>query len=176
MDGHAGDAQGADIDPGDGRRESSDQRADRNWSEILQELRVSQTGTQIISGFLLTLAFQQRFRELDFYQDVVYGILVALAASSTALGLAAVSLHRARFHQHDKPRLVTIASRLLVAIIWIVAVLSSGVVLLIFDVVFGHLAGVIGGVVTAIGFVVLLMLLPRSVMQRSGRSTGSHST
>ena len=38
----------ADADPDDGRTETANQRADRNWSELLQELRVSQTGTQII--------------------------------------------------------------------------------------------------------------------------------
>ena len=49
-----------DADPTDGRDETPSERYDRNWGEILQEFRVTQTGTQIISGFLLTLAFQQR--------------------------------------------------------------------------------------------------------------------
>ena len=31
---------------------------DRNWVELLQELRVLQTGVQILAGFLLTLPFQ----------------------------------------------------------------------------------------------------------------------
>ena len=47
------------------RNETDDERYDRNWVEILQELRVTQTGTQIISGFLLTLAFQKRFSRID---------------------------------------------------------------------------------------------------------------
>ena len=50
-----------DVDPRDGRDETETERLDRNWTEILQELRVIQTGTQILTGFLLTLAFQQRF-------------------------------------------------------------------------------------------------------------------
>ena len=37
---------------------------DRNWNEMLQELRVTQTGTQILTGFLLAIAFQNRFTEL----------------------------------------------------------------------------------------------------------------
>ncbi|MFZ8499112.1 DUF6328 family protein, partial [Staphylococcus aureus] len=32
--------------------ESAAQRADRNWADVLQELRVLQTGTQILTGFL----------------------------------------------------------------------------------------------------------------------------
>ena len=52
----------ADADPADGRDETLNQRLDRNWIEILQELRVTQTGTQILTGFLLTIAFQPTFR------------------------------------------------------------------------------------------------------------------
>ena len=52
-----------DLD--DGRPETPAQRADRNWNEILQELRVLQTGTQILTGFLLALAFQPSFADLD---------------------------------------------------------------------------------------------------------------
>ncbi|MDF2576263.1 MAG: sodium:proton antiporter, partial [Agromyces sp.] len=51
--------------PTGGRRETPDERSDRNWNDILQELRVSLTGTQLIGGFLLAVAFQPRFVELD---------------------------------------------------------------------------------------------------------------
>src|SRR5690606_7271715 len=49
----------------DGRDETSNERADRNWEELMQELRVMQTGTQVLSGFLLAVAFQPRFADLD---------------------------------------------------------------------------------------------------------------
>ncbi len=61
-----------DADPTDGRRETTNQRMDRNWNELLQELRVAQTGVQILTGFLLTVPFQSRFTELDGYQRSVY--------------------------------------------------------------------------------------------------------
>jgi Family of unknown function (DUF6328) len=38
----------ADADSGDGRDEADTERLDRNENEILQELRVTQTGTQIL--------------------------------------------------------------------------------------------------------------------------------
>ena len=51
---------------GDSRRdEEPSERLDRNWSELLQELRVTQTGIQILFAFLLTLPFQARFDTLD---------------------------------------------------------------------------------------------------------------
>src|SRR5689334_19894510 len=88
-----------DADPGDGRDETEAERLDRNWTEMLQELRVTQTGTQILTGFLLTIPFQQRFAELDDTQRGIYLVLVAFAALATILALAPVSLHRALFRQ-----------------------------------------------------------------------------
>lgn len=150
-----------DIDPGDGRNETADQRADRNWNELLQELRVIQTGTQIISGFLLTVAFQPLFPRLDVVDRAVYGVLVGLAAVSTILGLAIVALHRTRFRQHDKPAIVTASNRMLRVVIAAVAILSVGVVLLIFDVVFGRIPGLIAGVIALVMAAVLLLVVPR---------------
>ena len=52
----------------DGRYETLNMKMDRNWNEMLQELRVTQTGTQILTGFLLTIAFQPTFADLDEFQ------------------------------------------------------------------------------------------------------------
>ncbi|HEV7184389.1 MAG: DUF6328 family protein [Actinomycetales bacterium] len=150
-----------DADGDDGRHETRDEKADRNWGEVLQELRVTQTGTQLIAGFLLTLAFQQRFQRLDTYQITVYLILVFLAAFATAFGLAPVSMHRGLFRRHRKPMLVAIGDRYLRIILLLVSLLTSGVVLLIVDVVTGNrLFGVVSGVVVLAVLVVLLVVLP----------------
>lgn len=159
-----------DVDPSDGRAESATQRADRNWAEILQELRVTQTGTQIISGFLLTILFQQRFTELDGFQVGFYLVLVVLASACTALGLAPVALHRQLFRHHDKVQTVSIANRLLRVTLALVALLTSGVVFFVFDVTLGTTAGlVVGGVVLAL-LVVLLYVFPRVTLRRIGAS------
>ncbi|QIZ97157.1 MULTISPECIES: DUF6328 family protein [unclassified Leifsonia] len=155
-----------DVDPADGRTESAPQRADRNWVEILQELRVTQTGTQIISGFLLTIVFQQRFSELDGFQVSFYLVLVVLSAACTALGLAPVALHRQLFRHHEKVQTVAIANRLLRTTLALVALLTSGVVFFVFDVTVGPTAGIVaGGVVLAV-LVVLLYVFPRAVLRR----------
>lgn len=141
-----------DALPGDGRDETEAERLDRNWNEILQELRVVQTGTQILTGFLLTVAFQQRFEDLDGYQVTVYLVLVALAALATILALTPVSLHRALFRRQAKPQLVRSANSLLKATLVAVLLTLAGTALLIFDIVAGHPAGFIaGGVVLALG-------------------------
>lgn len=148
-------------DPGhdDGRSETENERLDRNWAEILQELRVTLTGTQIVTGFLLAVAFQQRFEDLNGYQLVVYLALVALAALATATGLAPVVLHRVLFRKLRKARVVRLGNRYLIATTLLVAVLAVGVSHLIFDFVVGRAAG-IAAAVGALVAVLALWVVP----------------
>lgn len=81
----------------DQRGETFEERLDRNWSELLQELRVVQTGVQFLTGFLLTLPFQQRFASLTGGQRVGYLRAVGLSIGSTATLIAPVALHRMLF-------------------------------------------------------------------------------
>ena len=158
-----------DADPTDGRDETEMERLDRNWTEILQELRVIQTGTQILTGFLLTLAFQQRFTDLDQFQVDIYLGLVVVAAAATVLGLAPVSLHRTLFRRQAKEAIVHIANRILKITIVVVALTLSGTILLIFDVVVSRTAGVIAGLITlVIAFATwsLLTLSARRTLRR----------
>ena len=126
-----------DDDRIDGRDESPAERADRNWSEVLQELRVLQTGTQILTGFLLALAFQPAFSELTDPQRAAYLVLVVLAALSSVVALAPVALHRAVFQHGVKPAVVRYGHLALVTALITVALLIVGVVAFVFDVVVG---------------------------------------
>jgi uncharacterized membrane protein len=152
-------ATNRDAVPGDGRDETEAERLDRNWTELLQELRVTQTGTQILTGFLLTIPFQQRFTVLEPYQLVIYLVLVVLAILATILALAPVGLHRALFRKGAKTRIVRIGNRLLIGALAFVALTLIGTAMLIFDVVVGPPAGIAAGavtlVLTAIGWLVL---------------------
>jgi hypothetical protein len=143
------------------RDESEAERLDRNWNEILQELRVTQTGTQILTGFLLTIPFQQRFTELDEVQRTIYLVLVAFAALATILALAPVSLHRTLFRQGAKPQIVAVTNRLLIGTLISVAITLIGTSWLIFDVVVGHPAGLTAGAVTALLTAAAWLALPR---------------
>ncbi|OSG24010.1 DUF6328 family protein, partial [Salmonella enterica] len=89
-----------------GRSETYVERMDRNWDELMQELRVTQTGAQILVGFLLTIPFQQTFADLDDYQRTLYLVLVVLAVTGTSLIIAPVAMHRALFRKGRKPELV----------------------------------------------------------------------
>ncbi|MCU1439836.1 MAG: sodium:proton antiporter [Rhodoglobus sp.] len=152
----------AEVDavPGDGRDETENERLDRNWNEILQELRVIQTGTQILTGFLLTLAFQQRFTDLDAYQVDTYLALVIVAGLTTVLGLTPVSLHRALFRKQAKSTIVKIANRILKITLAFVGITLVGTVMLIFDVVVSRFAGITAGVVTLVIVALVWLALP----------------
>jgi hypothetical protein len=144
----------------DGRNETEAERLDRNWAELLQELRVVQTGTQILTGFLLTLVFQQRFTELDPYQVQIYLILVALSALATVLALTPVSLHRALFRQRAKPQIVRFTNTIMQLTLIVVALTLTGTTLLVFDVVAGPVAGFIAGSVTLVLAALAWAVLP----------------
>lgn len=147
---------------GDGRDETANERADRNWDELMQELRVMQTGTQILTGFLLAVAFQPRFASLEPLQVAGYIVLVLLAGLSTLLALAPVTLHRTVFARRLKPELVRVAARIVAADLVVIALLSVGVTALIVDVTLGRVAGAVtlaGGAVLAGA---LWLALPRA--------------
>mgnify|MGYP003693665643 CR=1 FL=1 len=93
------------------RNESEADRLDRNYAEMLQELRVAQTGVQILFAFLLSIAFQQRFNDIDAFQLTVYVITLLCAAVSALLLIAPVPAHRVLFRQHRKDELVTFTGR-----------------------------------------------------------------
>ena len=155
-----------DVDPEDGRPESETQRADRNWNEILQELRVTQTGTQLISGFLLAIAFQQRFSQLDGFQVGFYLVLVTLAAGCTARGRAPGPRHRPLFRHHEKVETVSIANRLLRITLALVALLTSGVVFFVFDVTLGRVPAIVAGCAVLLVLILLLVVFPAAVLRR----------
>ena len=157
-----------DFAPGDGRDETPNERSDRNWNDILQELRVALNGTQLIGGFLLAVAFQPRFDELDTYQLTLYLVLVSLAGLATVVGLAPVTLHRTLFRRQVKERVVRIGNRLLIGHLVVVALLVIGVSSLIFDWALSRAAGIIAMVVGVIVLLALWVALPRLELVAEG--------
>ena len=148
------------------RDESRAEQLDRNWNELLQELRVMQTGAQIIAAFLIMLPFQARFADLDAFQtDWYLGLLVA-SLTVVAVIVAPVSLHRILFHRRAKDAIVATTSRLLrIALILLIIVLA-GIAVLIFDVVVGPVAAIIAGSAALAVGLLLIEVLPRLLLRR----------
>jgi len=156
-------ADGPVDDRADGRDETPNERADRNWDELMQELRVMQTGTQILTGFLLAVAFQQRFEDLDELQHALYVALVVIASIATVLALAPVGMHRALFGRRRKPELVRIAARIVRIDLFVIGVLTAGAMTLIVDFTTTRAAGIVTLVVSLVAVISLWLWLPRTV-------------
>lgn len=156
----------------DGRDETPNERADRNWDELLQELRVMQTGTQILTGFLLAVAFQPRFTDMDELQRDLYVVLVALATVATVLALAPVGMHRALFGRRRKPELVRTAARIVKIDLLVIGALTIGVTTLIVDFTVNRAAGIIALVASLVLVLALWLALPR-LLRRDRRAQGT---
>src|SRR5215475_3861412 len=101
------------VGQADGRDESALERWDRNFVELLQELRVVQTGPQILLAFLLTVAFTDRFARADSVEKSVYAVTLLAAATAATLLITPAAYHRLVFRQGRKAELVRVASLLL---------------------------------------------------------------
>ena len=160
---------GAPDPDGDQRDETATERADRNWDELLQELRVTQTGIQILSGFLLTLPFQQRFTALDGPLRTLFLVAVALATVSTGLLVAPVASHRMLFRKHQKTALVETSDRLAKLGLACVGVTVVLVLALVFGFVLGDSAAFVAGVAALIVFLGLWLVVPMMVLRGARR-------
>jgi hypothetical protein len=151
----------------DGRDETPAERADRNFIELLQELRVAQTGVQILFAFLLTLPFTQRFESVQSDDKVVYLGTVIAAAIAMACLVAPVSYHRILFARGLKREVVRASGRLASAGLVFLLLAVVGALYLIVDVVVNAVAAwtVAGALATL--FLVLWYVLP---MRHRGRS------
>jgi Family of unknown function (DUF6328) len=131
---HPGDDKRWDAD----RDETEAERLDRNWSSLLQELRVAQTGVQLLTGFLLILPFQPRFADLDTVMRTAYLITVACSIGATVLLVAPVSMHRLLFRRHRLRTLVATSHSYAIVGTVLLGIALSGVAIIIFDAVVGR--------------------------------------
>jgi hypothetical protein len=148
----------------DERNETEAEREDRKWDDMLQELRVIQTGAQLTGGFLLTLPFQQRFAGLTDLQEAVYLGLVVLAALVVAQVLTPIAIHRRLSGEHVKGKLVSSAHLAMQAVLVSLSVLVVGTTTFIFDVVVDGAAALVVGAALGLVLVVLLVVVPRRLV------------
>jgi O-antigen/teichoic acid export membrane protein len=152
----------------DGERDETEaQRIDRNWIELLQELRIVQTGGQVLTGFLLVLPFQDRFAEIGDGARALYLAVLSLALVSTVLLLAPVMIHRAVFRSHRKDRVLRLSATLARIGLAILAIALVGLVALVFPLVLGTAWGLAGAAVMAAFVAVMLLVVPARVRRHT---------
>jgi hypothetical protein len=137
--------------PEDGRNETPLERCDRNLAELMQEVRVAQTGVQVLFGFLLTVPFTVRFDDITETERAVYFVTLILAGLAAMLLIAPTSHHRLLFRCGDKERLVMVANRYAIAGLMAVAATMVGAVLLVSLLVIGSLGAALASAAAAAG-------------------------
>ncbi len=160
------------------RDESRADQLDRNWAELLQELRVIGTGVQVLFAFLLGIAFQARFSQTSSTQRDLYLVTLTFSGMAAALLIAPVAVHRFLFRIGVKDELVTFSNRLAVAGLAVLSLSMVGAVALTTDWVGGSLAGAICGGGAALLFGVAWFGVPfwlrRNGLSRPSSPAKSH--
>ena len=147
--------------------ETDKERYERNFADLLQELRVAQTGVQILFAFLLTLPFSAGFDKVSPFQKDVYVVCLLAAAGAAAMLIAPVAYHRVLFQRGRKPELVRSAHRMALGGLAFMLVAMVSAVLLITDFILDRWVAWLLTAVTAVWFLLLWLLFP--VLRRDDR-------
>jgi hypothetical protein len=134
----------------------------RNWTELVQELRATQIGVQVLIGFLLALPYTDRFDTLDHLEKAAYLTVLSIAVAATAAVLAPIAYHRILFRRGLRPWLVETANKIARVGLVLAALSMCGVVFLAFDLAAGTAAGVAASAVAFVGYVALWLVVPLS--------------
>jgi hypothetical protein len=152
------------------RDETEAERLDRNYGELLQELRVAQVGVQILFASLLTVAFSERFRQITEGQRTTYVVTLLAASAATGFLIGPVSFHRLVFRRSQKQHLVFNAHRMALGGLVCLMVAVVGAVLLILEVVLGQPEAAWYAAGVAAFFVILWFVIPVVSRIREARS------
>lgn len=146
------------------RDETPSERLDRKFEDLLQELRVAQTGAQLVAGILVTLPFQPTFADLDSFQRGVYLVLLAAALLTTAAVLTPIAVHRRLSGRRHKDSVVRTAHWALGCVLASLSVLVTGIAVLVVDVVVDRTAALAAGGALAVLLGALLVALPHRLV------------
>lgn len=148
------------------RHETDAERHDRNWLELVQEVRVAQTGVQILAGFLLMLPFTERFGEIADGYRALFLVAFGLAVLTTGLMIAPVLMHRFLFGRQVKETVVRVGDTLAKVAMGSLGLTMAVATALIFGVVVGATAAVAAGCVVSVFYLVVWVVLPLAVQRR----------
>ena len=149
------------------RNETETEQADRRYNELLQELRVAQTGVQFLFAFLLTLAFTQRFAHITEFQKWLYIGTLLVSSVAAALLIGPVPMHRILYRRGLKPSLVRAADRMVRAGLVALLIAINSAVLLIVDVVLGGWLPFLLAGLTTLWFVLIWYVVPMTTRERN---------
>ena len=153
--------------------ETEKQRIDRELIELLNELRVTLPGVQVLFAFLLILPFQAGFADLTDIERAVFVVAFLATTAATVLLIAPATYHRIQFRERDKLRMLLVSNRLVIVGTLCLGLAITAAVFLITEVLLGDAAAMVVAAAAAIGLLLFWYGLPISsrLRQRSGRPT-----
>ena len=152
--------------------ESDQRRLARNVNELLQELRVAQAGVQILFGFLLSIAFTEKYASTGTYIRVTHLVTVLCAAIAVAFLTAPAAWHRVLFRQGRREDVVESGNTFALIGLAFLALAMTGTVLLLAEVILGDWPSVVVGVAAFIIFAGLWFVVPFASSQRAQNGKG----
>ena len=125
---------------------------DRELIELLNELRVTLPGVQVLFAFLLIAPFSQRFEMINDLQKYAYLAALTFTALGSALLIAPTPYHRIRWRDQDKEAMLRLANQLALAGTVCVAIAMSCALFFVTDFLFSSpvpalLTALIAGVI-----------------------------
>ncbi|MFD3998704.1 DUF6328 family protein [Streptomyces sp. NPDC058548] len=142
---------------------------DKAYAELLQEVRVAQTGVQFLLGFLMTLAFTPRFQTLSVAQEYQYVLTLMLAFAAAALLTTPAPFHRVVFRHGLKHRLLSISHGLAIVGLVLLMLSMTSALLLVVAVVLGAAESALVAAVVFSGTAWLWFGMPLWQRLRHGR-------
>ncbi|GHH36776.1 DUF6328 family protein [Lentzea cavernae] len=152
--------------------ESDQRRLARNVNELMQELRVAQAGVQILFGFLLSIAFTDKYNSVDTPTRVTHLVTVLCAAISVAFLTAPAAWHRVLFRQGRREDVVRHGNTFALVGLAFLALAMTGTVLLLAEIVLGGWTAIAVGALAFVVFSGLWFVLPFVSSERAHDGEG----
>ena len=138
----------------------SAKQLDRNLIELLNELRVTGTGIQVLFAFLLVVPFNSGYHRMSGFDKIVYFVALLSIASSSLLLIAPSVHHRLLFRHRERLFIVETANRLAIIGMVFLAIGMVAILILLSNVVFGTIAAALVGVLAALAVALLWFSIP----------------
>jgi hypothetical protein len=118
------------------------QELDKEWIELLNELRVVLPDVQVLFAFLLAAPFSQRFGSVTDVQKNAYFLSLLSTTISAGLMTAPTTFHRLRWRHGDKEKMLGIMNRLTIAGGVFLALAMTAAFFVITDIIFGGIVAI----------------------------------
>jgi hypothetical protein len=140
--------------------QESRERLDREWLELLNEIRVLLPGVQVLFAFLLAVPFAIGFEDVTELQRDVYAVSLLGALASIVCLVAPTTHHRIRWRKRDKEFMLHVANRSVIAGSAFLALSMSAAIFLVGDYLFSRWIAVVATVASGVAFTLLWFGLP----------------